>query len=1214
MSSGSSPSSELLKQSTEALNNLLRWIAGLIASKNWSMLLSLAAIAFFLGFKPADALTKPAGFGLQLLSTLGFGAAPDWYPTFFWSVEVGLVISALVIAVRALPKVTPATAEDLTESKAIKGLRPFSTADADIYGRLQRQRSLRECIDSITSRSFRFGILHGESGCGKTSFLQAGVVPRLSDQEAAIKPIYIRFSDQAPLLTIAKALSEQLEVPPDWLVPEDRHQGSFVRLLNQSLEATEQPLVLLFDQFEQFFVHQKRQEDRAPFVTALAEWYRAQEALPVKVIVSIRSDLMYQLDELHRALSYALGPQEIFRLENFTPKEATRILEVIAETENLSFDRRFITELAEQELGNRDDGRISPVDLQILAWMIERQSGEELRAFKRSSFEKFGGVEGLLQRFLQRTLEARVTSGQRQSAMKVLLALTDLDRQVRAGVLTVPELTEKLQATAKPADVAEAVTWLARGDVRLITPQEQNGEIGYELAHERLIPVLMRQSGKELSAADKANQLLDRRVNEWLGNRCSSRYLLQIDELWSITRQQPYLVWGAKQPQKERLLRLSRQRIQRTGVALLLVVLIASSGLSWLWFTPAGQIRQVEWQLVRLLPKANDEDVANAAVAFAKNEQWSQAFRIVKQHIQGDRNTERNPKSLDSGLATFVKQTAGFLPKMASSEQTRSAFTKLIKIVTEDIQDDWQKSGALRAIVTASVELQHSETAAKLLEKSLESAQSIQDDRSKSEALRAIAVTYGELKQPETAAKLIAQALDVAQTIQKDLPKSEVLRAIATASGDLRQPETAAQLLAQALDAAQTIQNDWRKSEALRAIAMAFGELNQPETAAKFLEKAVDAAQTIQGDGPKSESLSAIATAFGELKQPETAAKLLEKALDVAQTIRDDWEKSYALRAIAKAYEELKQPETAAKFLEKALDAAQTIQDGDKSYELRAIATASGKLKQPGTAAKLLAQALDAAQTLQEDQQKSEVLRAIATAIGELKQPETAAKLLEQALDAAQTIEDDLRKSEALSTIATAIGELKQPETAAKLLEQALDAAQTIEDDWSIAQDDWEKSEALRAIATASGKLKQPGTAAKLLEKVLDAAQTFQEDGWKSSALSAIASATKNLNDSTIVQDFLKDLLKVAREENDSFTMGTIAQFYARQGNWSQALYALRRCKEGEKITAIPNSECSVRHRLASQLKGASKNSNSIENGNDVPGLQPLKFTIQAIN
>ncbi|NET37597.1 MAG: iron ABC transporter permease [Cyanothece sp. SIO1E1] len=47
---------------------------------------------------------------------------------------------------------------------------------------------------------------------------------------------------------------------------------------------------------------------------------------------------------------------------------------------------------------------------------------------------------------------------------------------------------------------------------------------------------------------------------------------------------------------------------------------------------------------------------------------------------------------------------------------------------------------------------------------------------------------------------------------------------------------------------------------------------------------------------------------------------------------------------------------------------------------------------------------------------------------------------------------------------------------------------------------------------------------------------------------------------------------------------------------------------------AIPNSECSVRHRLASQLKGASKNSNSIENGNDVPGLQPLKFTIQAIN
>jgi hypothetical protein len=42
--------------------------------------------------------------------------------------------------------------------------------------------------------------------------------------------------------------------------------------------------------------------------------------------------------------------------------------------------------------------------------------------------------------------------------------------------------------------------------VRLIT-QEREAAQGYELAHERLIPALMRLAGKELSEVDRANQL-----------------------------------------------------------------------------------------------------------------------------------------------------------------------------------------------------------------------------------------------------------------------------------------------------------------------------------------------------------------------------------------------------------------------------------------------------------------------------------------------------------------------------------------------------------------------------------------------------------------------------------------------------------------------------------------------------------------------------------
>jgi hypothetical protein len=108
-------------------------------------------------------------------------------------------------------------------------------------------------------------------------------------------------------------------------------------------------------------------------------------------------------------------------------------------------------------LASREDGLISPVDVQILAWMIERQNTAELRAFNRVAFQKFGGVEGLLTRFLERSLEARVTTTQRQTTVKVLLSLTDLDRQVRAGALTVGEMQQKLQGAVNEEEIREAI-------------------------------------------------------------------------------------------------------------------------------------------------------------------------------------------------------------------------------------------------------------------------------------------------------------------------------------------------------------------------------------------------------------------------------------------------------------------------------------------------------------------------------------------------------------------------------------------------------------------------------------------------------------------------------------------------------------------------------------------------------------------------------------
>src|SRR5262249_26215169 len=151
-----------------------------------------------------------------------------------------------------------------------------------------------------------------------------------------------------------------------------------------------------------------------------------------------------------------------------------------------------------------------PVDIQILAWIITLKSAGEERAFTRRAFQKLGGVERLMERFLTLTLEARLAPSQRQAATKVLLALTDLDRNTRAGALTFDELRRNLRGYVSETELREAVRWLTSGDVRLAVSVKRDDVERYELAHELLIPALRRIASKKLTEADRANLLLDR--------------------------------------------------------------------------------------------------------------------------------------------------------------------------------------------------------------------------------------------------------------------------------------------------------------------------------------------------------------------------------------------------------------------------------------------------------------------------------------------------------------------------------------------------------------------------------------------------------------------------------------------------------------------------------------------------------------------------------
>ncbi|MBD1997935.1 tetratricopeptide repeat protein [Leptolyngbya sp. FACHB-541] len=1165
------PPTDAIKETTEKLAAFVQWIAQLIQSRSWFTILLLLDVVLLFAANP--------GVATKLLTTFfPQQTLPEQYPGLFW-LTLGLIfVVALVVAVRTMPQ-PAADATDFTERKAIKGLRPFSAEDAEIFAQLQRNRSLKECLESITSSTFRFGILMGESGSGKTSFLQAGLLPKLSTSQGAHRAVYVKFADRPPIDTIRSALSEQLKLPKEKVATAD-----LLTLLNIATEAIAKPLILLFDQFEQFFVHHKHRSDRQPFIQALTDWY-GTETLAVKIVVCIRGDMCDRLVELHQALGYSLGPQEVFRLEKFTPIEAAKVLRVIADTEDLQFDDRFVAELAEQELANREDGLISPVDLQILAWMIQRQTVEELRAFNRTAFQKFGGVEGLMTRFLERTLDARMIKAQREAAVKVLLALTDLERNARAGVLTITELQTKLQNTVKPEEVEEAASWLARSDVRLITPIEHTTSTGdttgYELAHERIIPALMRLAGQELKAADRANQLLDRRVNEWLGNQRNSRYLLTWRELWMVRLQKPYLVWGAQHRQKAQLLHQSYRRIYQSATAVALVTLLTIASSGWLLYIPQGQIQRVRWELASPLHRVEDEQVAEAAIAFAKDERWRHAFDIVKKHISDpDANVQ------------FLSDAATASAKFANSNIAKQILTAAFQ-VSQTLEDPFNQAETLSAIAAASGQLKDTNAAKQMLIKALETARTLgstsvggdADEESsddKSETLIAIVQASSQLGDPVSIREILTATSHEIQSLKDPSNQFDVLNTVAIAYGQLGDIDTAKQFLTDALriQTAESTSSPYESGrfDALITIAGTYKQLGDTDTASQLLADAFQIAQALDDPSDKFDALITVATAYGQLGDADTASQLLADAFQIAQTLdnsSDEWgagDKLDALSEIVDAVSQLEGTDATRNILTSVWQVAQGLEASADQFDVFIdIATAYGQLEEPDTARQILEAALQAFPKLEESSEGwgsggSNSLINIVEGSENIGSAIAARDVLINVSRVAQTLEDASDQSDVLSAIAKAAErldrQLKDTTAARDVLTEVLQAV-------SMSQNSAHKSYVMYVVASVYLQLQDPDTAKQVLTDALQIAQTIEDDSTKSDALSTMASLYGQLEDTDTARQVLAQALESAEISGEPQSLSSIAVAYANLGDWGEVLRALRRCREEERVQAL---------------------------------------------
>lgn len=338
-------------------------------------------------------------------------ALPASYTSFYYIGLGVLAVVTIVVGYFTLPKDQPVQ----PPVKTIRGLLPLGSGDRDLFKKLCREVDVAKILSALGSDRFRLGVLVGTSGSGKSSLLRAGIVPRLSGNGTLAT--YAELSNEPPITSINRAFERQSLKSPAG--------------------------VLILDQFEQFFLHQRTTAERQPLIAALKRWFDRDSG--VRVLISIRAEDAWQMIEIQEAVGFELTNENHFRLLKFDTESAVAVLGVLCEEAGIVFNQSFAREIVEREMLDAD-GRVSPVNLGIIVLVLASWRA----SFTADSFKTHGGIPVLLEEWLQTQLDAVQVQGLDKVVTRVLTALCDLETNRRAGALTEEEITSRLNDHVPP--------------------------------------------------------------------------------------------------------------------------------------------------------------------------------------------------------------------------------------------------------------------------------------------------------------------------------------------------------------------------------------------------------------------------------------------------------------------------------------------------------------------------------------------------------------------------------------------------------------------------------------------------------------------------------------------------------------------------------------------------------------------------------------------
>ncbi|MEG4963797.1 MULTISPECIES: WD40 domain-containing protein [unclassified Microcoleus] len=374
-----------------------------------------------------------------------------------------------------------------------------------------RLHSVERLLERIERDDCKLTIIHGESGVGKSSIEQAGLIPALKQKPInarsvlpVLQQVYADWADE-----LAKCLSKELANIKKGFsltissVEEREDDESNFGLNSPTLSLTDSLLaqlrknaehnlltILIFDQFEEFFFICKDSVQRKKFY----DFLRACLEIPyVKVILSLREDYLHYLLECTRFTRFdvihdnILDKNIIFYLGNFKPDEAKLVIQSLTERTQFELEPALIDELVKDLAGEVNEVR--PVELQIVGAQLQSENITTLAQYRQK-----GPKAALVARFLEEVIKD-CGSENKQLAELVLWLLTD-ENSTRP-LRTRDDLKKALEDLLTEISHLELVLEIfVKSGLVLLLPSFPDNR--YQLVHDYLADFVRRQKNNEL--------------------------------------------------------------------------------------------------------------------------------------------------------------------------------------------------------------------------------------------------------------------------------------------------------------------------------------------------------------------------------------------------------------------------------------------------------------------------------------------------------------------------------------------------------------------------------------------------------------------------------------------------------------------------------------------------------------------------------------------